>query len=158
MNGQEGSGGAAPEVAENDLRETLLPKEGGEIEEAPETSENGTNMEASANGDGGGGVLQRLPSLRPSSLLDSLLGALGPGKNGEPDYSNRKLLGGWVRVGRDGFRRRVSMVLICFLVLVGDANRGLVLPTLQEYIGIYGGNSSVVSSLYGIASVLFFSL
>jgi len=148
MDGQQGSGGGASAATENDLREKLLPRHDGEIEEAPETSEtSGTNREGGrTNGEEGrGGILQRLPSLRPPSFLSGFLDREPPlGEDGEPDYSNRRLLGGWTRVGRGALKRRVSMVLICFLVLVGDANRGLVLPTLQEYIGIYGGNSSVL--------------
>ena len=148
MDGQQGSGGGASAATENDLREKLLPRHDGEIEEAPETSEtSGTNREGGrTNGEEGrGGILQRLPSLRPPSFLSGFLDRELPlGEDGEPDYSNRRLLGGWTRVGRGALKRRVSMVLICFLVLVGDANRGLVLPTLQEYIGIYGGNSSVL--------------
>ncbi|QDZ23465.1 MFS general substrate transporter [Chloropicon primus] len=75
----------------------------------------------------------RKGSLRPTDLVDPLLGEREGGR-----------LGGWARLGGEGARRRVSMVFICFIVLVGDGNRGLVLPTLQGYLSKFGGTSSAV--------------
>lgn len=80
-------------------------------------------------------------SIRPGGLTEPLLAGEG----------DSPALGGWARLGTDAWKRRASMVFICYLVLVGDGNRGLVLPTLQGYLGKFGGTSKAV----GIANAGF---
>ena len=82
----------------------------------------------------------RRSSLRPRDLIDPLLAGEGREDGGE----EKRLLAGWNRIGTEAWKRRVSMAFVCFLVLVGDGNRGLVLPTLQGYIGKFGGTSGDV--------------
>ncbi len=78
------------------------------------------------------GKLERQDSFAPNPFIDPLV---------EAEYGTTDYLGGWMRIGGGAWKRKVSMALICFLVLVGDANRGLVLPTLQGYMGKYGGDA-----------------
>ena len=126
-----------------ELYESLLNggAEHGEIEEVLEASAGVTDEPKTTkwiwqkeNGDSPSEArtIERQGSFRPNELIDPLLDA---------DYGTTGQMGGWMRIGREGWRRRVSMILICFLVLVGDANRGLVLPTLQGYIGNFGGTA-----------------
>ena len=118
--------------AANEIEEVLpIEEQAGTNDAVPQNSEKSRSLE-------------RLPSLRPTSFLEPLLNKLAATQSGRQDIENSHFLGGWRRIGTSAFRRRASMALICFMVLVGDANRGLVLPTLQEYIGIYGGNASVL--------------
>ena len=84
----------------------------------------------------------RTPSVRPgaSSLYSNLVPSDNP-EHGAGEHGGY-VLGGWMRMGSEAWRRRVSMGIVFFLVLLGDANRGLVLPTLQGYLGHFGGDAT----------------
>ena len=87
--------------------------------------------------------LGRSPSKRPTDLYDVLL------KDG--DEGAEPFLGGRLRMGSELFKRRMAIGIVFYTVLLGDANRGLVLPTLQGYLNKFGGTATQV----GIANAGF---
>ena len=132
-------------MVNDDVREPLLgaarPAATGEIEEAVEDAvplTESTPTTPVRNKIGWNWGRQRESAGRPDTPFGSRRG-LARERASEDEA---RPLGGWLRIGKDAWRRRVSIAFICFIVLVGDGNRGLVLPTLQGYLGKFGGTSS----------------